>query len=62
VEQSAFLANTITPQSDTDGLLYFPMPKLVHDIPLATNGKKAGMVRVTVTVGEQKFQFILVVE
>jgi len=62
VEQSAFLANTITPQSDADGVLYFPMPKLAHGVPLATNGKKAGMVRVTVPVGEEKFQFLLVVE
>jgi len=62
VEQSAFLANTITPQSDADGILYFPMPKLAHGVPLATNGKKAGMVRVTVPVGDEKFQFLLVVE
>src|SRR5271157_2338413 len=62
VEQSAFLANTITPQSDADGVLYFPMPKLARDVPLAKNGKKAGLVRVTVPVGEEKFRFILVVE
>ena len=62
VEQSAFLANTITPQSDADGVLFFPMPKLAHGVPLASNGKKAGMVRVTVPVGEEKFQFLLVVE
>ena len=62
VEQSAFLANTITPQSDTDGVLYFPMPKLAHDVPLAANGKKAGMVQVTVPVGDEKFQFMLAVE
>jgi len=62
VEQSSFLANTITPQSDADGVLYFPMPKLTHGVPLAPNGKKAGMVRVTVPVGEEKFEFLLVVE
>ena len=62
VEQSAFLANTITPQSDADGVLFFPMPKLTRGVPLAKNGKKAGMVRVTVPVGEEKFQFSLVVE
>jgi hypothetical protein len=62
VEQSAFLANTITPQSDADGVLYFPIPKLTRGVPLVANGKKAGMVRVTVPVGEEKFQFMLVVE
>jgi len=62
IEQSAFLANTITPRSDVDGVLYFPMPKLVQGVPLAKIGKKAGMVRVTVPVGEEKFEFLLVVE
>ena len=62
VEQSVFLANTITPQSDVDGVLYFPMPKLTHGVPPAKNGKKAGMVRVTVPVGEEKFEFLLVME
>jgi hypothetical protein len=62
VEQSAFLANTITPQSDADGVLYFSMPKLAHGVPLAANGKKAGMVRVTVPVGDEKFEFLLLVE
>lgn len=60
-EQSAFLANTITPQSDVDGVLYFPMPKLTHGLPLAKNGNKAGIVRVTVPVGEEKFEFLLIV-
>jgi hypothetical protein len=62
VEQSAFLANTITPQTDADGILFFPMPKLAHGVPLAKNGQKAGLVRMTVPVGEEKFQFVLTVE
>lgn len=62
VEQSAFLANTITPQSDADGVIFFPFPKLAHDVPLARNGQKAGMVRVIVPVGDEKFPFILTVE
>jgi len=62
VEQSAFLANTITPQSDSDGVLFCPMPKLAHGVPLARNGKRAGIVRVTVPIGEEKFQFMLMVE
>ena len=62
VEQAAFLANTITPRSDADGILFLSMPKLAHGVPLATNGKKAGILRVTVPVGEEKFQFMLTVE
>ncbi|MGO9519138.1 MAG: hypothetical protein ACLPND_19060 [Candidatus Korobacteraceae bacterium] len=61
VEQSTFLANTITPQTDADGVLYFPMPKLAHG-ELAKSGKKTGAVQVTVPVGDEKFQFILTVE
>jgi len=62
VEQSAFLANTITPQTDADGVLYFPMPKLEHGVPLARNGQKAGLLHVTIPVGEEKFQLVLMVE
>ena len=62
VEQSAFLANTITPQTDADGVLFFPMPKLEHGVPLAKNGQKAGMVRLKVPVGEEKFELVLLVE
>jgi hypothetical protein len=62
VEQSVFLANTITPQTDADGVLFFPMPKLAHGVPLAKNGQKAGIVQVTVPVGEEKFQLVLIVE
>jgi hypothetical protein len=62
VEQNSFLANTITPQSDADGVLFLPMPKLEHGVPLARNGQKAGLVRVTVPVGEEKFQFVLMVD
>jgi Putative Ig domain len=62
VAQSVFLANTITPQSDVDGVLYFPMPKLSRGVPQAIHGKKAGMVRVTIPVAEEKFQFLLVVD
>jgi hypothetical protein len=61
VEQNAFLANTITPQSDMDGVLFFPMPKQAHG-PRAKNGQKAGLVRLTVPIGEERFQFTLTVE
>jgi hypothetical protein len=38
------------------------MPKLEHGVPLAENGQKAGLVRVTVPVGDEKFQLLLTVE
>ena len=60
VEQSAFLANTITPQSDADGILFFPAPKQAHTE--SPSGKKTGTVRVTVPVGDEKFEFRLIVE
>jgi hypothetical protein len=41
VEQNAFLANTITPQTDADGVLFFPMPKL-EPSALAREGKESG--------------------
>ncbi len=61
VEQSAFLANTITPQTDADGILYFPLPRLERSAP-GKDGRKAGTVQVTVPVGDEKFQFVLTVE
>jgi len=61
VEQYAFLANTITPQSDADGVLYFPLPKLERSAP-ARDASKTGTVRLTVPVGEETFQLVLTVE
>ena len=61
VEQNAFMANTITPQTDADGVFLFPMPKLVRSAS-TKDGKKTGTVQVTVPVGDEKFQFVLTVE
>ncbi len=62
VEQSAFLANTITPQTDVDGVLFFPLPRLEHGATGAKGARKAGQVRLTVPVGEEKFGLVLAVE
>jgi hypothetical protein len=61
VQQSAFLANTITPQTDADGILYVPTPRLERNAQ-ARNGKKEGAVPVAVPVGNEQFQFVLTVE
>ncbi|MGA9568342.1 MAG: hypothetical protein WBS19_22670 [Candidatus Korobacteraceae bacterium] len=58
VEQSEFLANTIPPEGDVEGVLYFAMPKLTDRAPISHTGKKSYLVTVTVPVGEEKFQFV----
>ena len=62
VEDSAFLANTISPEDDASGVLYYPMPKLSRDGSASTHGKKSGLVRVRVPVGAEVFQFVFAVE
>jgi hypothetical protein len=57
LEQSEFLANTIPPEGDVEGVLYFSMPKLTDRAPISHNGKKSYLVTVTVPVGDEKFQF-----
>ena len=57
LERSAFLANTIPPEGDVDGVLYFSMPKLTDRAPISHNSKKSYLVTVTVPVGDEKFQF-----
>lgn len=52
VERNALLANTILPQADTTGLLYYPMAKLSHPEGASGSGKNARKVRVTVPVGQ----------
>ena len=62
VEQCALLSNTIPPRANVAGVLYFPLGKLSESPAAASNGKKARMVRVTVPVGSESFQFVLPVE
>ena len=57
LEQSEFLANTIPPEGDMEGVLYFSMPKLTDHAPISHNGRKSYLVTVTIPVGEEKFQF-----
>jgi len=62
VERTLFLANTIPPQADVDGVFYYPMGKLARAPGAAKKAAKSCMVRVTVPVGEVEFQFMLAVE
>lgn len=62
VENASFRANTIPPRGNTAGVLYYPLGKL-SAAPAATNhGKKVRMLRLTVPVMAEKFEFDLPVE
>jgi hypothetical protein len=52
------LANTIPPEGEVQGVLYFSMPKLTDGASISHTGKKSYLVTVTVPVGEEKFQFV----
>ena len=56
--RASFLANTIPPEGDVEGVLYFSMPKLTKRAPISHTGKRSYLVTVTVPVGEEKFQFV----
>ncbi len=58
VEQSELLANTVPPEGDAEGVLYFAMPKLTDRAPISHNGRKSYLVTVAVIVGDEKFQFV----
>ena len=62
MERTSFLANTIPPQADQDGVFYYPMGKLARAPASANKAAKSRMVRVRVPVGEVEFQFMLAVE
>ena len=62
VEQSALRANTLPPHASEAGLLYIPLGKLSQESPQSAHRKKRRIVRVTVPVDDEKFQFVLLVE
>lgn len=62
VERTSFLANTIPPRADVEGVFYYPMGKLARAPAAAKKAARSRMVRVTVPVGEVEFQFLLGVE
>lgn len=58
IDQSEFLANTVPPDGDVVGILYFAMPKMTDRFPISHTGRKSYRVTVTVPVGDEKFQFV----
>jgi hypothetical protein len=62
VERWALLANTIPPRANVVGVLYYPLGKLSESASASNNGKKGRVVRVTVPVGAESFQFVLPAE
>jgi hypothetical protein len=62
IEDAVLLANTVPPQSDAAGLLYFPMPKTWNTAPSKKKGRKMFAVTVHVQVAEERFTFAFPVE
>jgi hypothetical protein len=62
VQQTAFLANTIPPRANASGVFYCVLGKLAESRQESSHGKKGRLVRVTVPVGGESFQFVLPVE
>jgi len=58
VEQTAFLANTIAPQGEAVGVLFYPMPTRAQ----GSRGKKHGTVLLKVPVGSETFELQMTVE
>jgi hypothetical protein len=62
VEQCGLRSNTIPPHASVGGVLYFPLGKLAQESSQSAHIKKRRIVRVTVPVDDEKFQFVLLVE
>ena len=62
VEQCSLRSNTIPPRADVAGVLYFPLGKLAQESSVVNHIKKRRIVRVTVPVDGESFQFVLLVE
>jgi hypothetical protein len=62
LERTSFLANTIPPRADLEGVFYYPMSKLARDPAASKTAAQTRRVRVSVPVGDEKFQFTIAVE
>jgi len=62
VEQCGFRANTIPPLGNVAGILFYPMGKLSQSSAASDKGRKIRQVRVTVPIGDERFQFVLPIE
>jgi hypothetical protein len=62
VEQCSLRSNTIPPNASVGGVLYFPLGKLQQESSQSAHTKKRRIVRLTVPVESESFQFVLLVE
>ena len=62
VEECSLRSNTIPPHANVGGVLYFPLGKLAQESSAANHIRKRRIVRVTVPVDGESFQFVLLVE
>lgn len=62
VEQCSLRSNTIPPRANVGGVLYFPLGKLAQESSVVNHIQKRRIVRVTVPVDGESFQFVLLVE
>ena len=55
IQHTAFLANTIPPQCDIEGVLYFPMPRQAATDPSARRRSKSYAITITVPIAGERF-------
>ena len=55
IQRTAFLANTIPPQCDVEGILYFPMPKQAGTEAAARRRSKSYAVTLEVSLAGERF-------
>lgn len=55
IQHTAFLANTIPPRCDIEGVLYFPMPRQAATDPGARRRSKSYAITITVPVAGERF-------
>lgn len=62
IERTALLANTIPPNSDVEGVLYFPMPRQASTDAAHRKHTKNYAITILVPVGDQRFSLDFPVE
>lgn len=62
IQHTAFLANTIPPQCDVEGILYFPMPKQASTDPTARRHSKNYAITLEVSLAGERYRLDFPVE
>jgi len=62
IQHTALLANTIPPQCDIEGVLYFPMPRQAPTDPGARRRSKDYAITITIPVADERFNLDFPVE